>query len=826
MRKLFLLLVALLTTISLWAYDFNSGDLYYNITSNTFPYTAEVTYESLSNNYAYLTSVSIPSTVSYNGTTYYVTGIGERAFYLCTSLTDIDIPNDITYCGGGVFYGCSALRSVKLSENITSLPACYKSASRVYGFFGNCSSLTSVTIPSKVTHIGLFAFNGTGIYNDLANWENNVLYIGDCLIAAKPNLSGTYTIKNGTRLIAEIAFAQTPITSVIMPNTITHIGGGAFYRCSALQSVQLSENLTALPVGVYSNTRYGIFGECGSLISVVIPDNVTSIDNYTFYECSSLLSVTIPANANSIGDKAFYKCSSLASVVWNAKNCADFEYNEENMSSNSPFARNTTITSFIFGKDVNYIPAYLCFCMQEITSVTIPNNVKNIGEYAFAACIFARKNFINNSSLTAEAYSYWGATVVDEEIDGLLIQNDTLVICRPHVAVAAVPNNVISIGDFAFSGCSHLTSVTIPESVLSIESYAFANCDSLKHVTLSNGLKSIGDNAFSQCYSLETINIPNSVNRIGHIVFYQCISLKNLAIPNSVTEMGVGCFASCTALKSILLSKNITSIHELTFFACNSLESIDLPEGVNTIERCAFQWCDSLTKITIPSSVNNIGDSAFIGCSMLDTIYYYATAPANIDTSSFVNYNAVLYIPCESMSNYQSHEVWNRFDEIQCISSKRVDTDDVVVESGSTSVTITWPSENGADTYSIVIKKDGEVFCTLTFNSEGQLLNIAFAPGRNGNHPAQYAEQVANGKGYRFTVTGLEEGTHYTYNIDVKNTADQTINSHSGEFATQSTTAVENIEVSENDNAQKLLRNGQLIIVRDGVEYTVMGQEM
>ena len=118
------------------------------------------------------------------------------------------------------------------------------------------------------------------------------------------------------------------------------------------------------------------------------------------------------------------------------------------------------------------------------------------------------------------------------------------------------------------------------------------------------------------------------------------------------------------------------------------------------------------------------------------------------------------------------------------------------------------------------------MICTLTFNSAGQLINIAFAPGRNGNPPAQYAEQVANGKGYRFTVTGLEEGTHYTYNIDVKNTADQTINSHSGEFTTQSTTAVENIEVSENDNAQKLIRNGQLIIIRNGVEYNAVGQEL
>jgi hypothetical protein len=171
--------------------------------------------------------------------------------------------------------------------------------------------------------------------------------------------------------------------------------------------------------------------------------------------------------------------------------------------------------------------------------------------------------------------------------------------------------------------------------------------------------------------------------------------------------------------------------------------------------------------------------------------------------------------------------VWGNFKFIECIGaeSENMGGDSVVINTGSTDVTIIWPTEENADTYSIVIEKDGKVVCTLTFNSEGQLLNIAFAPGRDGNHPAQYAEQVANGKGYRFTVTDLEEGTHYTYNIDVRDTADQTINSHSGEFITGAMTEIENI-TTNSANIHKILRDNQLIIVRDGVEYTVMGQEL
>ena len=149
----------------------------------------------------------------------------------------------------------------------------------------------------------------------------------------------------------------------------------------------------------------------------------------------------------------------------------------------------------------------------------------------------------------------------------------------------------------------------------------------------------------------------------------------------------------------------------------------------------------------------------------------------------------------------------------------------MVIESGTTTIIITWPTEEGADTYTIVIKKDGEVVCTLTFNSEGQLISIAFTPGRDGNHPAQYAEQAGNG--YRFTVTGLEEGTDYTYDITVKDASNKTINSHSGKFTTESLTAVENTHIqSQISNCQKILRDGQLLILRDGVEYNAMGQEL
>ena len=242
-----------------------------------------------------------------------------------------------------------------------------------------------------------------------------------------------------------------------------------------------------------------------------------------------------------------------------------------------------------------------------------------------------------------------------------------------------------------------------------------------------------------------------------------------------------------------------------------------------SIGTSAFAGCTGLNLLRLGTGIQNIDDNAFANCTKLYDIYCLAAEPPTGYTSSFANYNAFLHVPCESQRLYMLDILFGEFKYIECIASDEVPTDDIVITPGSTDVTITWPTEENADTYSIVIKKDGKVVCTLTFNSEGQLLNIAFAPGRQGNHPAQYAEQANNG--YRFTVTGLEEGTDYTYTVTSKDAANKTISEHSGEFTTNSATALDNVH-SQSTNCQKLIRDGQLLIIRDGKTYNAQGVEL
>ena len=610
--------------------------------------------------------------------------------------------------------------------------------------------------------------------------------------------------------------------SVVIPETVTYngitysvtsIGESAFEDCSSLTSVTIPNSVTSIGESAF----YG----CSSLTSVTIPNSVTSIGYYAFKGCSSLTSVTIPNSVTSIGESAFSGCSSLTSPVYNA-HC--FAYMPTSYSG-----------AYTIPEGIEQIVGSAFYGCSSLTSVTIPNSVTSIGYYAFKGC----------SSLTSVAIPDSVTSIGESAFSG----------CSSLTSIT-IPNSVTSIGKVAFEDCSSLTSIiveagnttydsrencnaiietasntliagcqktTIPNSVTSIGDGAFLSCSSLASITIPNSVTSIGDYAFRGCSGLTSITIPNSVTSIGDYAFKGCSSLTSVTIPNSVTSIGDYAFHSCSSLTSVTIPNSVTSIGDGAFEDCSSLTSVTIGNSVTSIGYYAFKGCEKLGTLVLGDKVKNIGYEAFNGCNKLYHIFCYAPEPPVIEEDVFTNYNVNLYVPCNYLDNYKYDRVFGSFRYIQCIDSEDVAADDVVVSPGTNDVTITWPTEGNADTYTIVIKKGNEVFCTLTFNAEGQLLNIAFAPGRDGNRPAQYAEQA--GKGYRFTVTSLESATKYGYNIDVKDASNKTIKSHSGEFTTQSTTAVDNI-TTNNANIQKIMRDGQFIIVRDGVEYNAVGQEM
>ncbi|MBR5086729.1 MAG: leucine-rich repeat protein [Muribaculaceae bacterium] len=188
------------------------------------------------------------------------------------------------------------------------------------------------------------------------------------------------------------------------------------------------------------------------------------------------------------------------------------------------------------------------------------------------------------------------------------------------VANNGVSYTVTSIGEYAFSNCTGLTSVDIPNTVADIGQAAFWGCIGLTSVNIPNSVAVIGKTAFSNCIGLSSVDIPNSVTSIGENAFADCISMTSATLPDSLTTIITGLFTRCRSLTSVNIPDLVTSIGNSAFSGCASLTSVNIPDLVTSIGNYAFSGCAGLTSLTISNLVTSIGNYAFAGCGLTSII--------------------------------------------------------------------------------------------------------------------------------------------------------------------------------------------------------------
>jgi hypothetical protein len=475
-------------------------------------------------------------------------------------------------------------------------------------------------------------------YASLARWQMGPGLLKLAVDATLVEDQFTYATNNGALTIVSYVGAggDVSIPDTIYGMPVVSIGQAAFSNSSNLLSVSIPNTVTSL--------ENDAFISCSSLVDFFVPDSVTNIGSSVFQSCTSLTNVTVGAGVQAIGDGAFDFCSNLITITVNPLNVTYSSVNGVVLNQ-----AQTTLIRYPEGNTGSY---------------TIPNGITNVGNAAFANC---------------------------------------------RMTNIIIPGSVISLSNGAFAGCTNLTSLTIPGSVTSLGASAFAHCSSLTSTIIGSGVTTIGDRAFFYCEGLAQVTIPRSVTQIGQDVFSRCtrftaITVDSLnpayssvdgvlfnknqswllvypegkagsyAMPSSVTVIGTNAFQFCTNLTSVTLDSNVTSIEQNAFAYCSDLNSLTIPASTTNIGDGAFLECTLLTNaaiygslgslpnsmfwncvnlatVTIPNGVTSIGDGTFYSCRSL-TNFTIPSDATNIGNQAFLGCFSLsdITIPPKAMS--------------------------------------------------------------------------------------------------------------------------------------------------------------------------------
>lgn len=668
----------------------------------------------------YQGDIVIPPTVSRNGVTYYVEGIGkafresnitsvilpstlriigEDAFKDCKNIKEVILPNSLIILIGEAFCRCSGLERVTLPSSLRVLGE---------GAFYGCTSLTTIVSeiekPFAIDNSVFQAKNGnplsaklivpfgTGeLYRNTAGW--NQLNIEE----KTPQEGQTFTAETieGYELCFQVISASDKTCRVIYDNesktiqghvtipevakglTVVEIGHEAFQLCDGLTGITIPNTVKKIDTEA--------FYHCTNLLSIDIPNSVKTIRHGAFKSCSSLANVTIGSGLNTLEEDVFEKCPSLSDITVNSENPIFDSRNICNAIIET--ATNKLILgckSTIIPNDIKTIGSAAFAYNTGLTSISIPNSVTQIEANAFYCC-----TGLTNIKIPSSVIRIGGGFTWDDDEDAARRYESTEDKKERRLPRKSNWREDLTIN--AFAGCRNLVSISVEEGNPVFDSRD--NCNAIiekatntlvtacTKTVIPSSVTSIGYGAYGYMDYLTTIDIPQTITSIKQGAFEGCNKLKKIVIPNGVKEIEDYTFEGCSSLTDVSIPNSVVNIGKSAFESCKSLTKVIIPNSVVKLGDYVFLFCSLLEEVSLPNSMKTIGDYAFNGCKALAHVYSEIEKPFAIGENvfpceirwesdnngnyySYVNKTTVLHVPYGTTADYKATDGWKIFENI------------------------------------------------------------------------------------------------------------------------------------------------------------------
>ena len=586
-------------------------------------------------NYAFANCKVLTST-SFQEASNHELKIYNASFKDCVSLSEVYFPGQLSLLNDSTYQGCTALKDVVFNKNEQ-----YQPTLTIGNYtFAQCSLINALSFPGRLKSIGDYTFSDCTYLTNLTFEDSNEAV----------TLGSGATGETDRRYMLPL-FGNSNLTSLYMGRNIDYseladCSYSPFYNQQFLTDVRFSQ------AGTVTYCKDYLLYKVNNCESLILPESLTTIGNWTFRGMSKLGGIVIPNAVTTIGTYAFADDIALESAK---------------LSTSCPWLKEGLFSE--------------CGKLQ---AITIPMVVNKMDTQMFTNCTsLASVTFDDDKDLIEMAYGSSDANdglfrdcPVETLYLGRWLSYNTEVPSRsPFYSIAELKNLTLGkhlkvVDKYMFSYCTGLENVYVPDNITSINMWGFRGCSALKSVRFSENLSQIGDYGFSECASLDNVTFPASMTSTSDNSFSNCSSLRNLDLGKNLLVIGPSAFENDSILSGVNIPETVYGLGVGAFKNCVSLPYVKIPKGaLTTVSKESFKGCIGIEWISLSENITSLGENAFEGCTGIKYVKSYAMTPPEglVNFPSDVETNGTLFVPEDNdeypdvLGDYQYSPTWENW---------------------------------------------------------------------------------------------------------------------------------------------------------------------